>query len=190
MPFKVFSLFVSEQARNPLGPTSHSIGEIKVEPDHYKADVELLDKYQAFSAELLRLSLAGMVVIGFLIEKIVAGGRFSTDDTAALIGFKICSFGSVILLCVSAAASLLHRYFATDGVYYPVKAVRLRLLSHSMKAMDSDIQTRLDEAIKNRKAIYKLSGTFLLAAGVFLWAGIVLLAVAFACVLFSLKAGT
>ncbi len=33
----------------------------------FDKDLEILDRYQAFSAEVLRLALAGMAAIGFLV---------------------------------------------------------------------------------------------------------------------------
>ena len=36
----------------------------------YKAELELVDRYQSFTAELLRLSLIGIAVFGFLYDKL------------------------------------------------------------------------------------------------------------------------
>lgn len=182
--------FIAEQARNlPIGPTSQSIGEVTVPAEHYQVDLELLDRYQKFSSELLRLALAGIAVIGFLITNII-GDKGVAGAGAPLTWFKICAFVSAALLCLSAAASLCHRYLATDGVYYHVKAIRLRLLAKHTNAGTQTGKEKLDEAVRNRKAIYQFSGRFLFAAATLLWAGVVILATAFACALLLIKVGS
>jgi len=48
---------------------------MKIDEDEYKADAMLLDKYQAYSAELLRISLLGIALLGFFIDKGVCFGQ-------------------------------------------------------------------------------------------------------------------
>ena len=169
-----------------LGPTSHTIGEITVPSEYFQVDLELLDRYQAFSSELLRLALAGVAVIGFLITNLMGNEDLGAVEQP-LFWFKLLAFGSAVVLCLSAAASLCHRYFATDGVYYHIKAVRLRLRSKHPVDDVGATQRRLEQAVRNRKAIYSFSGRFLFAAAVLLWVGISLLAASFAVALLLMK---
>ena len=152
--------FITRKAKSvELGPTSSTIGEISVPAEYFQVDLELLDRYQAFSSELLRLALAGVAVIGFLITSIIGNERFAVVDQ--LSWFKILAFASAVMLCLSAAASLGHRYFATDGVYYHIKAVRLRLRTKLPSGDAEATLAKLNQAVRNRKAIYHFSGRFL-----------------------------
>lgn len=45
------------------------LSEIPIEENIYKADLTVLEKYQSFSSELLRLSLLSLAGYGFLIVK-------------------------------------------------------------------------------------------------------------------------
>src|SRR5215217_7501524 len=51
---------------DPLNNPEKAYG--KLEEDKYKAELELVDRYQSYVAELLRLSLLGIAVFGFLYK--------------------------------------------------------------------------------------------------------------------------
>jgi hypothetical protein len=52
----------------PLRDPERAFGSL--DERQYKAELELVDRYQSFVAELLRLSLLGIAVIGFLYKTI------------------------------------------------------------------------------------------------------------------------
>jgi hypothetical protein len=183
---KTFKFLADEASRVEIGPTSNSIGEVMIPAEHYQVDLELLDRYQAFSSELLRISLGGVAVIGFLISSII-GDKGLAAANAALAWFKFFAFASAVFFCFSAAASLCHRYFATDGVYYHVKAIRLRLFRTQAGGLTMQTEEGLDNAVRSRKAIYRFSGRFLFAASLLLWIGVVFLATSFAFALLLIK---
>jgi hypothetical protein len=43
---------------------------VQLDEKRYKAEQELVDRYKWFVAEILRLSLAGIVVFGFLLKEV------------------------------------------------------------------------------------------------------------------------
>jgi hypothetical protein len=91
----------------------------------YKAELDLVDRYQSFTAELLRLSLLGIAVFGFLYEKIFKGigpHKLSTNLGAAK---NLAALG-VIMFGISAAGALIFRYFATEGARFYIEALRLK----------------------------------------------------------------
>jgi hypothetical protein len=51
---------------DPLRNPATAFG--KLDEDKYRAERDLVDRYQAFVAELLRLSLLGIAVLGFLYK--------------------------------------------------------------------------------------------------------------------------
>ena len=82
----------------------------------YRADMELYQQDQALNAELLRLSLAGIGVVGFLltllVEKIKITGLddvwFAGLVIAAVVGFAIAAMGALKRRMVAASAMFHH----------------------------------------------------------------------------------
>jgi hypothetical protein len=90
----------------------------------YRAELELVDRYQSFTAELLRLSLLGIAVFGFLYKIIFEANLdlsrlSSTAPILAAIG--ILAFG------ISALAALVFRFFAAEGARFYIEALRFTL---------------------------------------------------------------
>jgi hypothetical protein len=55
-----------DELKDPLRDPDKA--SVKLEEGKYRAELELVDRYQSFVAELLRLSLAGIAVFGFLYK--------------------------------------------------------------------------------------------------------------------------
>jgi hypothetical protein len=106
------------------------LSEIPVDEDTYKVDFQVLDRYQSFSAELLRLALLGLTAYGFLLVNVffeVAPGGAAPGARLAQLdqGIEFFVVGAFALV-VSAACSLGHRYFSTDCMTHHVRKLRLR----------------------------------------------------------------
>jgi hypothetical protein len=127
---------------------------VPVEENSYKSDIQLLDRYQAYSAELLRLSLAGLGVVGFLV----------TNKLVTERPVKICLMIGIILFGVSSGAALGHRYFSSDGIHHLLKAIRLS------SRIDPD-ESQIEHEGDLMKAKYKRSWTYLRIACVSLALG-------------------
>jgi len=80
-------------------------------------DFELTKLYQSYSSELLRLSLAGIGVVGFLISNLEL--MRSKNGEKFLVGV------GVIGLVTSAGSALLHRYLSSDSMAYFVAHLRV-----------------------------------------------------------------
>lgn len=135
----------------------------------YAADFALLDKYQGFSTELLRLALLGVAVFGFLLEQfgvawIPTGGRVLA--TAALV-----------LLTLSAGFALAHRYLSSDGMFH-----HLRLLRLAQRAQTKVVEAMAEGDRARRGLQYRLSGYSLGLSALALLLGVIAL-VAFLVVL-------
>ncbi len=113
-----------------------SLSEIK--EDTYKADIALLGRYQAYSSELLRLSLAGIGFIGFLVTH-----KLLENEG---IFVKLSFIFSVALFGLSAAFALAHRYYSSDGIYYHLRAIRNNSCDNDVKK-DTDLRnTQYDKS--------------------------------------------
>lgn len=107
--------------------TEKYLGGLPITEDRYKVDLAVLDRYQSFSAELLRLALLGIAGYGFLIANIA----FKADRSGAYTFFtpfaqnKEFLIAGAVALAVSAATALGHRYFSTDCLTHFVRRLRL-----------------------------------------------------------------
>jgi hypothetical protein len=99
----------------PLRDPDRAFGNL--DESRYKAELELVDRYQSFVAELLRLSLLGIAVIGFLYK--------TTSETASDIGVATTPAAlGVLLFGISAASALVFRFFAAEGARFYIEALR------------------------------------------------------------------
>jgi len=82
----------------------------------YRADFEVLTKYQEYSSELLRISLLLLTGYGAMLYGIVTSERLTTlwSDQTSKMEYSLVMTGLFSLL-ISAAAALLHRVLSTAG---------------------------------------------------------------------------
>ena len=95
----------------------------------WEVDLEVLDRYQTFSAELLRLALLGLAGYGFLVANIVVKVQGPTGDYPLLASLPVSRYALIagaIALLLSALFALNHRYMSTDAVAHHVRRLRLR----------------------------------------------------------------
>ena len=102
-----------DELKDPLRDPDKAF--VKLEEGKYRAELELVDRYQSFVAELLRLSLAGIAVFGFLYEYLISSTNVLANVLAA---FGVLMFG------ISAASALVFRFFASEGARFYIEALR------------------------------------------------------------------
>lgn len=148
-----------------------SLGNVEVSDKTFANDVVISDRYQTFSAELLRLSLLGIAGIGFLVVNVILKDNSRQIlNNRYFVGFLSAS---LVFLGLSAAGGLLHRYLATDSLAEQLIIVRLEI--RNVRGDDA----RLEKSKNNRRKQFKRSGLSLLFSGAFLWFGAVCLALSF-----------
>jgi len=106
------------QLKDPLSDPDKAFGVLN--EGKYRAELELVDRYQSFVAELLRLSLAGIAVFGFLYQLMFQNLDPSKLPTATNV---LAAFG-VLMFGISAASALVFRFFATEGARFYIEALR------------------------------------------------------------------
>ena len=72
---------------DPLTDPDKAFGELQ--ECSYKAEVELVEKYQSFVAEILRLSLLGIAVFGYLYKDV-----FHMDSAQSGANIRLSKNGS------------------------------------------------------------------------------------------------
>jgi hypothetical protein len=91
-------------------------------PKSFQNDLDVLDRYQAFSAEILRISLLGLTGLGALIFKIffdAQGSPFRSPHVVDPILTAATAFG------FAATMALLHRYISSDSMACQLRWLRL-----------------------------------------------------------------
>ncbi|ARU28168.1 hypothetical protein [Cellvibrio sp. PSBB006] len=89
---------------------------MEIKDDLYKADLELLSKTQDFSSEILRLSLLGMAVFGFLLNS----EFFEVTGKAHFFIIAV----AVFFFALASLCALGHRYFSNEGFFYHLRGLR------------------------------------------------------------------
>jgi len=139
-----------------------SLGEVGVPEQNYKADLELMDRCQAYSAELVRLALLGVAGLGYLFVQLASSKNplvSLKDPVAALILFL-----SILSFLLSTLLGLLHRYNCWEAFWSHVRSIRC------IKAEPP----RLEDARQSsmyRNTILKRSSKYLWRSAMLLWLG-------------------
>ena len=169
-------------------PSSEHLSKAKIQiPEaRYRADLELHDRYLGFSSELLRTALAGIAAVGAIIGWFTHDGVLPKALRSTL--FVGTALGALLLLALASALALTHRFLASDGMYYHLRAIKLLILREDSHYRSDDGRgvALVEEAIADevtRNIQFKWAGYFLLGSGVLLIAGVVLLGCSFATIL-------
>ena len=131
-PKEAGALMTRNANNDPLRNPDTAFG--KLDEDKYRAERDLVDRYQAFVAELLRLSLLGIAVFGFLYKIIFEANLLSKLPQTAP---KLAAFGvsitapeldaiGVLMFGISALFALGFRFFAIGSLGLYIQALRFK----------------------------------------------------------------
>ncbi len=102
------------------------LSNIPIQEDNYKVDFIILEKYQSFSSEILRLSLLGLTIYGFLVINVVLKTKDTSENFAmSVTSHKVVFMLGAISLLFAALLALGHRYFSTDCMTHFIRRFRL-----------------------------------------------------------------
>jgi hypothetical protein len=169
--------------------TKKYLGGLAIEEDSYKVDLAVLDRYQAFSSELVRLALLGITGYGFLIANIAIktekDGRYTF--VPPFPGNKVLLIFGAVALALSAATALGHRYFSTDALAHFVRRVRV---SASIKDAPKTAEVLAAEKVIEHEELsldqdVNRCRWLLVTSSLSLVAGAACIALAFASILFN-----
>lgn len=90
-----------------------------VPKERYEPDFALLDRYQAFSSEITKISLSAIAGITAYLALTTNTGSNAFGD-----GNALCHLLSLILFGGATAAAILHRYTSTDAMACMIDAMR------------------------------------------------------------------
>ena len=142
-------------------------------PDaRYQADPPLFDDGKNLSAELLKLALAGIAVVGALLT---LPARPWPDD----LPFRVLLSCSVMVLAVSAGTALLQRFFSSSGMFHHVKAMKVA------SCADPALEQSVEREIAIRLRQFERAHALLIATASSLVLGAALLGGAFVRLMFA-----
>lgn len=136
----------------------------------YNADMKLYEQSRSLSFELIRLSLAGVAVIGFLITRIPEPAAKNPFSDGML---KILIAGSVVAFAVTVLFALLERFYALGAMFHHIKA--MKLLQHEELSLTEAAKA----AVRTRGANFMRAHGFLKIAAALLVIATCLLGAAF-----------
>lgn len=99
-----------------MGKKTPSLIGLPIDERAYHVDLELQDRYCAYSAEILRLALLGIAGYGFLLKEIIFSDRGTNSFIQRAHEVWFLLLGGVVCLGAAAAFALQHRVIATDCV--------------------------------------------------------------------------
>lgn len=109
-------------------------------PDSFEYDLEIQERYQSFSSEILRLSLLGIAATGFLIANVFLAEGFDVDKIDVFVKFGVLI--SLLAFGISSLSALIHRYCVVDMLSWQMQALRREIraneLSEELKKQEKD----------------------------------------------------
>jgi uncharacterized membrane protein YidH (DUF202 family) len=151
--------------------SQQSLGLVPLDEKTVEHDFIMLERFQDFSAELLRIALLGISAIGFAVSKLL----FPEHDLVraqVTPGAKVFLAFALIALSVSAAAALAHRYSSANSMSWHLQAMR------RYKQGDAKQVIKADSESKQRHKNFKTSRTALACSAIALAVGAASLAIA------------
>jgi hypothetical protein len=128
-------------------------------------DFAVQDRYQAFSGELLRISLLGLGVIGVGASKVLFPEGSSAFDLTDSVRLGVIV--SLLGFAVSAGAALVHRYASVDSLSWHIQSLRrdVRDAEGDAKLAEKERRLRYRQFIRARDAL-RVSATSLGVAAI------------------------
>lgn len=97
--------------------TSSSAGRtVAIDGDVYACDLVLHDNFLNFSAEILKLSIAGIGAIGFFVTLLAGNRNSGLQHALAEWDFQLALELAVVFFALAASLSMAHRFFSSDGM--------------------------------------------------------------------------
>ena len=146
---------------------------ISLKEEQYKAEQELADRYRSFVAEILRISLAGIAIFGFLYNATFASAQNVSQSFAA---------AGVLMFASSTVFSLIFLFFYAEGLRFYIIALRYYAKTSPSNNDIASAKLYLDERLKKinvcrwskawASITLALGGVFMaVAISILLWCG-------------------
>jgi len=167
---------------------ARSISDLELDEKFYKPDLEITARFQAFSKEMVRISLLGLGVYGFLIKMAVDEPGQEHHFLHALREHQVIAAFGVAALAICAACALANGFLSAKCLGYQLTISRYfgRLEGERWDTEHKkSFKKIIEEQQKSQKSILRLGNYLLLAATIALIVGAAIVAVCSGLVLFG-----
>jgi hypothetical protein len=175
--------------QNAISPIpAKTIADLELEEKVYKPDFEITEKFQGFSKELVRISLLGLTVYGFLIKMAADEPGDKRLFLQAIRDHNLLATAGIIAFASSAACALMHGFLATKCLQHQLVISRYfgRLEGDRW---DDDAKKEFREIIQSQqtaqRSVLRWGTRFLLIATTALISGSIMVGLCSGLVLFS-----
>ena len=165
-----------------------NLGNVVIDENRIKPDFQILEKYQNFSSEILRLSLIGVGAYAFLFKEIFAKKPEEAKPLVELVQKsplnKYLIVAGIIFFAMAAACTLVHRYYSSDLMAFHIRYLRIKKYisdAHEIFEETPKGTATLEEAREekeDRDVILQLCEFMIACSAIFLGLGVVCTAVA------------
>ncbi len=161
-----------------------NLGRIEIKENQVKSDFQIIDKYQSFSAEILRLALIGIGAYAYLLKD--SNSIFRTDSITPAI--KVLSIISIVSFALAVVSTLIHRYYSSDFMAYHIRYLRLKEyeenpLEEQTPEIMCKVKTEAETEAEDRNDILQLCEVMIASSAIFLGLGTICLAISLLTVL-------
>ncbi|HEY5039128.1 MAG TPA: hypothetical protein VIJ93_08670 [bacterium] len=174
---------------NAISPKpARTIADLELDEKVYKPDFEITEKFQAFSKELVRISLLGLGVYGFLIKMAADEKGDKHLFLQAMRDQKIPAMMGVVAFALCAASALFQGFLATKCLSHQLIISRYfgRLEGNRWDEKDKEsFRNTIKENQVAQKCVLKWGGWLLFTATIALICGAVLMGLCSGLVLFN-----
>jgi len=101
------------------------LAQLDVPETRYRIDMDLHDRSQRFSSELLKLAMAGIAVVGFFVASIPEEYRKRVFDNSLL---HLLLIGAVVGFAAAVACALWHRFLAGGANFHHIQFIKLLMI--------------------------------------------------------------
>lgn len=157
-----------------LEELDRQLAQADISKTPYQADMELYDRSQGFSSELLKLALAGITVVGFFVAQLPKTYQERVFENSTLRKLLI---GAVAGFAASVACALVHRFLAGGANFHHLRFAKL--LKIKSEFPDPLVESALKESWALRDVKFRWSHRFLRASSLLLLGAASLLGAAF-----------
>jgi len=159
-----------------LRVAAKSLKDVDIPDSTWKADFDIVDRYQCLGNELMRIGLLGLAGFGFLIKEILPKGRplTSTCSNFMLLASLLIVFCIVLIL--------FHRFKSTNCLYCQILIMRSLKRLENSHWNEIEIEKEKDFIEKTRKIQRRVSMAAhcsLIIAAIFFAVGLLLIMLVF-----------
>ncbi|HMT06981.1 MAG TPA: hypothetical protein PKA82_03175 [Pyrinomonadaceae bacterium] len=104
-----------------------TLGLTQIPPETFEHDLRVNEKYQSFSREMLRLSIAGIGTIGLVVFSKADSSFLKVSRYQVITFFGLLLFLSAISFLLSMAFSLVHLYVSADAEAFHLRFLRMQI---------------------------------------------------------------